>query len=81
MWVGLILPLLGINKDAEPMLSIVTNEKIPTQPYSVYAVPQKEALEILSQSSPEAANWFKNHGYPEEGVSFTFYLHEAEVVK
>jgi len=78
-WVGLVLPCLGVN-DLEGSFGVVTGKPENCPAYSCFVVSQKEALDILNQSCPEAADWFKNMGYPKEGMAFGFKVDEAEVV-
>jgi hypothetical protein len=79
-WVGLVLPCLGVNTSENRGFGVVTGKPDGDSAYSRFVVPQKEALDILNQSCPEAADWFKNMGYPKEGMAFGFKVDEAEVV-
>lgn len=79
-WVGLVLPCLGINTKSEKGYGLVSNNPTLIGPYRLLVVPQKEALDILRQSSPEAVRWFEKNGYPEEGMSFGFCENEVQLI-
>ena len=81
-WVGLELPCeshVGINDTDER--GAVSGEKTTYNRYG-YSVPQKEALEILADHNLEAANWWKEHGYPKiSGDKKYFCFSEFEVME
>jgi hypothetical protein len=46
-----------------------------------YIVPQAKALAILEEHNPEAAMWWKSHGFPRKFLSnFIFGLDEAKII-
>jgi hypothetical protein len=86
VWVGMILPchpLVGYAKWDERERGALSEEQNSRNRYS-YAVPQKDALQLLADAGGErlqAANWWKAQGYPKEDPSmdhFSFYQLEAE---
>lgn len=79
-WVGLELPCLtiaGIPKD--PARTVVSLEPLARPCYGFF-VPQDQALAILKRHSYEAAQWWKEHHYPQSGQFFHFALSEAAIV-
>ncbi len=45
-----------------------------------FSVPQNQAIAILERERPEAAAWWKQHGFPKAGQYFGFAEGEAEIV-
>ncbi|HVV15121.1 MAG TPA: hypothetical protein VHD55_01850 [Candidatus Paceibacterota bacterium] len=79
-WVGLELPCGPIcGYGDEPPKGVLSNEPIKKNMYG-FDVPQREALEILEASSPEAAAWWRTHGFPEGNDYFVFDRHWAEII-
>ncbi len=63
-WVGLELPcdpVLGL-ADIGHRIGAVSGKRLPNQ-YG-FSVPQKEALDILEQSKPAVAAWWRSRGCP-----------------
>ena len=62
-WVGLELPCVGSMRNAlttevgSRILELVTNGVL---------VPQREALRLLAEKSPEAAKWWRDAGFPDD---------------
>lgn len=76
-WVGLELPCWG----AGPTLSeegVISRREQP--PRESWFVSQEHAMEILREACPDAYAWWRRHGYPRRGYSFTFGFAEAEIV-
>ena len=75
-WVGLELPHLG---QASGMIhGILSKRSHGVQSY--WGVPQDEAIRILEQRSPDAARWFREHGFPAPGMIFTFQSSEVQYI-
>lgn len=86
-WVGLVLPCdpyVGYGQNPEKgVLSLKENEGIQRKRYS-YAVLQQDAIDILRHHSPNAASWWRIHGFPMSTPGedrFSFAEDEAEVVQ
>lgn len=79
-WVGLILPChpdVGHNDDREKgALSCKENAR---NRYG-YAVRQRDAIELLGYKNPAAAQWWKDHGFPQGDDYFSFYHMEVEEI-
>ena len=85
-WVGMILPchpIVGYSTWDERERGALTEEQNLHNRYS-YVVPQKEALQLLSDAGgkcKEAAEWWKVQGFPKDDPTmncFSFYQLEAE---
>ena len=81
-WFGLELPAYPIAGClTELAFGVVSGLPIARgmQPYVI--VPQAEALAILEQESPEAARWWRDHGYPTESEpNFCFRFDEVHII-
>jgi hypothetical protein len=77
-WVGLELPCF-------PQAGLVVAHSVADRDPKLrdgFIVPQKEAIETLRKKSPEAAQWWNDHGYPNgEEPNFVFGLDEAKVLR
>ena len=67
-WVGLVLPChpyLGF-PDSAPDRGVLTGQSASCDSCGSYgvSVPQDQAIDILAQFHPEAAAWWRQHGYP-----------------
>ncbi|MES3031380.1 MAG: hypothetical protein V4697_03125 [Patescibacteria group bacterium] len=83
-WVGLTLPCgpyLGFSGVGEER-GVLTGESVgcPTCGRYGFSVPQDEAIAILEKAKPEAALWWKKHGFPQVDQYFGFAEREAEIV-
>jgi|GEM_PF-2409638 hypothetical protein len=80
-WVGLTLPcepVFGYPKLESPERGVVTGQ--PNQSRrSVFLVPVVSALEILEQSDPEAAQWWRECAFL-GGECFSFGEDEVEIL-
>jgi hypothetical protein len=64
-WVGLVLPCDPFVGYAEkPDKGVVTLRETKGRKGRSYAVVQKDAIEILSKSNPDAAKWWLSCGFP-----------------
>lgn len=86
-WVGLVLPCdpyLGYGMNPEKgVLLLKENGGIQRKRFS-FAVLQKDALGILRNYSPNAAAWWRIHGFPRDIPGedrFSFAEDEAKVVQ
>lgn len=79
-WVGIVLPCDPIAgySDNKTDYSILTRQQV--EKFYGFSVPQDLAIENLEQINPEAANWWKNLGFPKPNEYFGFRLDEAVVV-
>lgn len=79
-WVGLTLPVRGFAEPGHQVYEIITHQPITREKWNV-AVSQVEAIKILSKRYPEAAQWWRNNGYPRgRDWIFLFYADELELV-
>lgn len=79
-WVGLELPCDKLGDEGHFTFE-VRSLKTPSDPrQNVWFVPQVEAITILECRFPEAAQWFKEAGYPIPLMHFTFGYDEAELI-
>ena len=83
-WVGVEVPCLfshnGISLEGEGVRNVVSGLDVPD--YPGYIVFQTSAIEALQEKSPEAAEYWKEHGFPNHPFAlFLFNLESAEVVK
>jgi len=78
-WVGLTLPSYGQIENDNKSHLLNSEQLAPTRRWA-YAVPQKEAVEILEKNAPKAGAWFRENGFPREGGAFTFGEDEAYLV-
>jgi len=80
-WVGLTLPclpIIGYSSDTRDR-GVLTNQELPRNRYCA-SVPQEEALKILETHRPDAAQWWRDHGYPKSGEYFGFSEWEVSAV-
>jgi hypothetical protein len=78
-WIGITLPcepIVGYTEGIE--LGAVNHKPVPKR-YSFH-VPQVPAIEALEFMVPEAAKWWREHGYPRSNGWFTFGEDEAEII-
>lgn len=75
-WVGLVLPVFATTEIKSE--SVLTHEETAREP--VYMIPQDSAIDILGTTSPEAAAWWRDIGFPQDGGYFCFKISQAEVV-
>lgn len=83
-WVGHVLPCDPFVGYAQTRDKGVVSLRETTRNKRSYAVPQKEALQILRNSSPNAAAWWRIHGFPKDTPGedrFSFAESEAVVVQ
>ena len=78
-WFGLVLP-------CEPIVGFSGEEKGAlsggkTENRYGFNVPQHKALEILGKQKPQAATWWKEHGFPQKDMFFVFDESEAEIIQ
>jgi hypothetical protein len=84
-WVGIEVPCLFSHDGVPPnpgdtMRDAATGLEIPD--YPGYMVLQWQAIEALEQNSPEAAEFWKELGFPQSDFAmFLFNHNSAEVVK
>jgi len=80
-WVGCVLPCcpyfghFGKGRQ-HGVLTGVASER----DWYAFAVPQDQAIAALEQHNPDAATWWKAHGFPRLGMYFCFDEDEAEIV-
>lgn len=80
-WVGLILPCdpylgfpsSGMERGVLTGMPLYRNRR-------GYSVPQDAAIEILSHFCPDAAQWWKDQGFPQPDGYFGFAEDEAEII-
>ncbi len=80
-WKGLVLPcwpILGYPTGGYE-LGVMSGKQQERNRFG-FSVPQQEALETLAKSAPEAAQWWRDHGFPKPGTCFCFGENEAEIV-
>lgn len=76
-WIGLVLPCFptcGYHEDKEK--GVLTDAESDRR--RTFSVPQKETLEILAGFHPEAAAWWRAHGFPQDGPNACFGFGEDE---
>ena len=78
-WIGCIMPCEPecghVPVYVEGALSGPSLEKI-----AGFSVPQEAALAVLEQNAPQAAEWFRQHGFPHTDKCFRFKNEEVKVV-
>ena len=79
-WVGLTLPVVATSNDNG--YGVLSLKKSKGRCKS-FEVEQIDALDALRSQSMEAAQWFRNHGYPMDtkGVYFSFKASQVEVLE
>ena len=79
-WIGCgELPVSAIHNNGG-ITGVLTGKQSRDHDGIVYSVDQEEAIEILSQTYPEAAAWWNDHGYPKKDQNFCFRQDEIEEV-
>ena len=81
-WVGLILPCAPVMVFEKERKGVLSNEDCKKDGGYIINVPQKTALRLLARKSPKAADWWKQHGYPnEQEEDFGFKDAEVEILE
>lgn len=83
-WVGHVLPCDQFLGYAQSRDKGVVSLQETTRNKLSYAVPQKDALQILRNYSPNAAAWWRIHGFPKDTPGedyFGFDEADAKVVQ
>jgi len=78
-WVGLVLPcepIVGFGRGPEYNLLSQTRR---VRTYG-FRVPQDLAIEALERVTPEAARWWREHGFPHPNMNFVFCENEAVIL-
>jgi hypothetical protein len=84
-WIGIEVSCLfthdGIPLDSgDRTIDAATGFQVPD--YPGYIVLQEDAIQALHRKPPEAAAWWKDHGFPQHSFGiFLFNLNSAEVLK
>ena len=79
-WVGLELPCYpDAGHDPDRAEGALSGEKLKRNPFGFH-VPQDLALEVLEQSRPASAAWWRSQGFPHPGKNFCFSMPEVEVI-
>lgn len=79
-WVGLALFTRGlVSEDFGEPIGVLTNTEVQTGS-NVWLVPQTDAIDVLEKVNPEAAAWWRDHGFPRKGRAFTFQEHEVLIL-
>lgn len=77
VFVGLVLPCYSVAGSCTVFSALSGKE----ERFVAYTVPQADALKILEAANPDAAAWWREHGYPRtDRGSFAFRLDEVEVI-
>lgn len=79
-WVGLKLPCGHRSAEGPSVFGVESKESTARRP-DCWKVVQSEALAVLEQKDAAAAQWFKDRGYPYEGLVFSFAPDEAEPIE
>jgi hypothetical protein len=77
-WLGLVLPCIG-KSTSESAQGVLTGKTV-NYGKKFYYVPHTPALSALEQVDPQAAEWWKAHGYPMPDTVFTFCEDEVKVL-
>lgn len=75
-WIGVEIPYIEIGTPN----AVGVVDHMPVKQYEAFTVNQTDALMALRKKSPEAADWWKDMGFPVPGAYFTFNLKCAEVI-
>lgn len=75
-WIGVEIPFIEMGTPK----SVGVIDGKPVKRHEAFTVNQTEALTALREKSPEAADWWKNMGFPIPGIHFTFNIECAEVI-
>lgn len=75
-WVGETLPVILIHDES----CRGAMSGMPTEARIRYYVEEKEALEILARTHPDAANWWYENGFPHADSLFGFLAEEVQIV-
>lgn len=80
-WIGVTVPCYPtIDTPEEGRLFGVDDDK-PVSSYECVAVPQKEAIEALEQRHPDAAQWWREHGFGGDSSDpFAFNVESFEII-
>ncbi len=79
-WVGLVLPCDPYLGYSDGGFERGVLSKAATRNRSGFSVPQDQAIAILEKEKPEAAAWWKDQGYPQDGDYFAFSDTEAKII-
>ncbi len=91
-WIGLELPcypvlghLLEPHRVYERLSTIGHEQGVLSgqdieRPIFGFSVPQDQAIQILEATRPDAAAWWKAHGFPHQDNSFRFKNDEVEII-
>ena len=77
-WIGVEMPFLEVGMPTGSVRGVLDGKKV--KPHKAFTVDQEAALKALRERSPEAADWWKDYGFPVEGAQFTFNAECAEII-
>lgn len=85
-WVGLVLPCasrttctLDPDTGRHDLRGVLSGKQV--EPGIGFLVPTDLAVAALAKKNPRAAQWWRDHGYPQKGGAFHFRESEAEALE